>query len=124
MCKDKPVFFVLFCFLLCDCFVFCYVGFLNNMSWIYELEDQPGSAMKLISKALAYHARYLECEALYNVDYFECMLCYNAGLYLQSMQGYSRAIDSFLCCLPVMKSNARLWLRMGQCLLAVWEAPL
>ena len=27
-------------------------------------------------------------------------------------------------CLPVLKTNARLWLRMGQCLLAIWELPI
>eukprot|EP01084_Bolivina_argentea_P096965 174284_1 len=95
--------------------------FLNNMSCIYGIADETGSAMSLIHRALTLHALYMDKSPLYSSDYMISYLCYNAGLYLQNLSEYHRSIDSFLCCLPVLQSKPRLWLRMAQCVLSIWE---
>lgn len=97
------------------------IAFLNNMSCIYAINDECGSAMSLIHKALQLHASFWDKSPLYAADHMISYLCYNAGLYLQNLKQYSRAIDSFLCCLPVLQSKPRIWLRMAQCILAIWE---
>lgn len=97
------------------------IAFLNNMSCIYAINDECGSAMSLIHRALWQHSKFVDSTPLYSGDHMISYLCYNAGLYLQNLKQYSRAIDSFLCCLPVLQSKPRIWLRMAQCILAIWE---
>merc|ERR1712130_932263 len=97
------------------------IAFLNNMSYIFALNDECGSAMSLIHRALSLHASFCDASPLYSSDYIISYLCYNAGLYLQNLGQFARSLDSFLCCLPVLQSKPRLWLRMAQCVLAIWE---
>eukprot|EP01084_Bolivina_argentea_P058971 107643_1 len=97
------------------------IAFLNNMSCIYALNDEVGSAISLIHRALSLHAQFMDKQPLYSADHMVGYLCYNAGLYLQNIKEYYRSIDSFLCCLPVLQSKPRLWLRMAQCILSIWE---
>ena len=90
------------------------IAFLNNMSCIFALNDECGSAMSLIHRALSLHASFCEESPLYSADYIISYLCYNAGLYLQNLGQFARSMDAFLCCLPVLQSKPRLWLRMAQ----------
>lgn len=97
------------------------IGFLNNMACIYAVNDECGSAMSLIHRALSLHAQFMDQCPLYAADHMISYLCYNSGLFLQNLGQYARAVDSLLCCLPVLQSKPRLWLRMAQCVLAIWE---